>query len=222
MSAPSPSLNEYTSKFNTTCSNLFSKTPYKWQMDVGASMLRSIHSTDAATIYQLCVHPTGGGKSLLFTTLAASLGHITLCITPLLSLSADQTIKHDQKNTISGQNEINSVHLDKIPKGDVSEFITLCQATIDSFSTIIYASPQALITKDGPSSFLKFLLDHKHFLKQMEDACLQVRDRTTYITSALKFRGPSLKKKSMAGNELFDFNMPIGSQPYLTHFFLLR
>ena len=140
MSAPSPSLNEYTSKFNTTCFNLFSKTSYEWQTNVGASMLRSIHSTDA-TIYQLCVRPTGGGKLLLFTTLAACLGHITtICITPLLCLGADQTIKH-QQNTISSRNEIISVHLDEIPKGDISEYITLCQATIESFSTIIYASP---------------------------------------------------------------------------------
>lgn len=114
-----------------------------------ASILRSIHSTDATT-YQLCVCPTGRGKSLQFTTLAACLGRITLCISPLLSLGADQrTIKH-QKNTISS-----------------SEFITLCKATIESFFTVIYASPQALITKAGPSSFLKFLLDHKHVLRMV-------------------------------------------------------
>ena len=52
-------------------------------------------------------------------------------------------------------------------KSNISEFITLCKATIKSFSTIIYASPQALITKAGPSSFLKFLLDHKHVLRMV-------------------------------------------------------
>ena len=65
----------------------------------------------------------------------------------LVSAAADQTIRHQKNTIVSSRNEINSVHLDKIPKGDVSEFITLCQATIDSFSTIIYASLKLSLPK---------------------------------------------------------------------------
>ena len=39
------------------------------------------------------VNPTGGGKSLIRDTLAVILRGVHLCIVPLLSLAADQTLK---------------------------------------------------------------------------------------------------------------------------------
>ena len=118
MTAPTPSPDQYKTEFNTKCFDTFSKHPYEWQSDVGGSMLRSIRTEERA-IHQLCIRPTGGGKSLLFTTLAACLGRITLCITPLLSLGADQTIKHQQHNTKTKSTELNSLHLDEVTKGDM-------------------------------------------------------------------------------------------------------
>ena len=129
-------------------------------------MLRSIRTEERA-IHQLCIRPTGGGKSLLFTTLAACLGRITLCITPLLSLGADQTIKH-QNNTKSKSTELNSLHLDEVPKGDMQLVIKSLLATAPSSSILVYASPQSLVTKDtGRSAFLDFLLDNRHLLLSM-------------------------------------------------------
>ena len=40
-----------------------------------------------------CLHPTGGGKSLVFNAVTSVLHGVTLCICPLLSLGADQTKK---------------------------------------------------------------------------------------------------------------------------------
>ena len=129
-------------------------------------MLRS-KRTEQRAIHQLCIRPTGGGKSLLFTTLAACLGRITLCITPLLSLGADQTIKH-QNNTKTRSTELNSLHLDEVPKGDIQLVLNLLLATAPSSSIIVYASPQSLVTKaTGRSVFLDFLIDNHHLLEMI-------------------------------------------------------
>ena len=95
MSAPIPLLDQYKTEFNTKFFNTFSKHPYEWQSVIGSSMLQSILTAETA-IHQLCIRPAAGGgnKLLLFTTLAACLGRITICITPLLSIGADQTFKH--------------------------------------------------------------------------------------------------------------------------------
>ncbi len=129
-------------------------------------MLRTIR-TEQRSIHQLCVRPTGGGKSLLFTTLAACLGKITICITPLLSLGADQTIKH-QHNTKSKSNELNSLHLDKVSKGDIDIVLKRVLYTASSSSILVYASPQSLVTKtNGSSDFLQTILENPNLLSMI-------------------------------------------------------
>lgn len=163
MSNPDPFLDEYKTEFNTKCIETYTKQPYQWQTDVGGSMLRWIHTKDTA-IHQLCIRPTGGGKSLLFTTVAACLGRITVCITPLLSLGADQTIKH-QFNTRAKSKELNSLHLDEVPKGDMELILKSLLCTAPSSSILVYTSPQSLVTKDtGRSAFLDFILQNRHLL----------------------------------------------------------
>ena len=87
-------LDEYKTHFNTISNDIFFKAPYQWQTELGASILYM--KLD-------CVRPTSGGKSLLFTTLAVCLGNLTLAITPLLLIGADQTMKHRQHNTFGEQ-----------------------------------------------------------------------------------------------------------------------
>jgi hypothetical protein len=118
------SSDQYFAIFSTKCIDIFSKLPYNWQIWIGATMLHSINISDVA-IHQLCARPTGGGKSLLFSTLAACIGKITLCIAPLLSLKADQTIKHLQQTTTSSQS-INNIHLDEVPSADMDAIISCC------------------------------------------------------------------------------------------------
>ena len=158
-------------------------------------MLQSIHTTETA-VHQLCIHPTGGDKSHLFTTLAACLGQITLCITPLLSLGVDQTFKH-QNNTKSNSTELNSpLHLDEVTKSEMKLPIDCCQSTAPSFSIIVYASLQSLVTKKtGLSDFLKFLLlGHPNLLSMI------VIDKIHLLTDF----GRSFRSKfQMFKNELF-------------------
>ena len=70
---------------------VFHLNPYPWQERVGATILDAVSKKES--IRYLCVHPTGGGKSLVFNVLACILKKVTLCICPLLSLGADQTKK---------------------------------------------------------------------------------------------------------------------------------
>ena len=167
MTAPSSKLDEYKTHFNTISNDIFSKAPYQWQTELGASILHTKLDTDD-DIHQLCVRPTGGGKSLLFTTLAVCLGNLTLAITPLLSLGADQTIKH-QHNTFGARHILNSVHLDEISNDvDMKLAITEIERNINTFSTIVYASPQSLITTEGgPSLFLSFILQNPTFVSMI-------------------------------------------------------
>ena len=168
MTTPTPSPDQYKSEFNTKCIDTFSsKQPYyEWQSDIGGSILRSEH-TEQSAIHQLYIRPTGGGKSLLFTTVAACLGQITLCISPLLSFGADQTIKH-QHNTKTKSTVMNSVHLDEVPKGDMQLILDLLLATAPSSSILVYASPQSLVTKaTGRSAFLELILENKHLLSMI-------------------------------------------------------
>ena len=54
--------------FNEIATTSFRRQPYYWQSLVGSTILRSnFHNT---RIQQLCVRPTGGGKTLLFTVIA--------------------------------------------------------------------------------------------------------------------------------------------------------
>ena len=99
MSTPSSKLDQYETHFNKISNDIFSKAPYQWQTELRISSILHTKLNTDDDIHQLCcVRPTGGRKSLLFTTLAVCLGNLTLAITPLLSLGADQTIKH-QRNT---------------------------------------------------------------------------------------------------------------------------
>ena len=63
---------------------------------------------------------------------------------------------------------MNSLHLDEVTKSDLKLAIKSCQSTAQSFSIIVYASPQSLATKDtGPSAFLEFLLGNPHLLSMI-------------------------------------------------------
>ena len=53
----------YTALFITRCQETFQLLPRQWQVEVGSELIKS-HFTNVP-IRHLCVHPTGGGKSLV-------------------------------------------------------------------------------------------------------------------------------------------------------------
>ena len=81
MSNHDPIYTQCKDKFNNTCTTSFLQTPYEWQTAVVSTILAA--HTAKTSICQLLVHPTGCGKTLFSTAIAACIIGITLCICPL-------------------------------------------------------------------------------------------------------------------------------------------
>ena len=134
--------------FHGTAQNIFGKTPYNWQTKVGSTILS--HVENGIPIKSLCVRPTGGGKTLLFTTTAAALKGITLCILPLLSLGADQ-VKKLIDTTQQSAKFITGFHLDELPLSQHENLINLLKSYDTRNRTVIlFCSPQSLLRINSP------------------------------------------------------------------------
>jgi Superfamily II DNA helicase len=111
MATPDPVYESIKLCFQQTCFNTFGKIPYQWQTDVGTFVL-GCHLLNSP-LKLLLVRPTGGGKTLVFTSIAACIKGITLCITPLLSLGADQVQKIMSKTSETNKTIV-GFHLDEL------------------------------------------------------------------------------------------------------------
>ena len=116
-------------------------------MEVGACFIQS--SLDAEPIRHPCVRPTGGGKSLVFNTVADVVGGVTICICPLLSLGADQAKKILSK-TKTDCRSITAFHLDELSTDALKKLKTFFQSANypnSKTSIILFASPQAISSR---------------------------------------------------------------------------
>ena len=144
----------YEQLFHDTAHKHFHMTPYDWQSQVGGQIIRLRNKRKP--VRQLCVRPTGGGKTLLFQTLAAYMKGITLCLIPLLSLGADQVNKTMIKTRSDSTNSISAVHLDELKRDDLLELLAILNEADDGLTTILYSSPQFLV-KSFPTFFAGLL-----------------------------------------------------------------
>ena len=108
-------IDEIEAHFVATSEHTFNRTPYKRQSDVGSTILRAHQKEDFMSF--LLVRPTGGGKTLVFNTLAACLKGVTLCISHLLSLGANQTQK--VMESACNDRSISSFHLDEMSNASI-------------------------------------------------------------------------------------------------------
>ena len=102
------SLLQLVATYGETCADIMPgafgvETPHQWQKEAFSHQFHmkreSLVNGQPCYPSILCV-PTSGGKSLLRDTCAVSTGGVTLCISPLLSLSrADQITKDLHKRT---------------------------------------------------------------------------------------------------------------------------
>jgi hypothetical protein len=95
---------------------VFGRDAYDWQLDINtrlSQMMIPNSGVDPAPV--LLVRPTGGGKSSVRDLHTHMFGGISLTISPLLSLGADQESKINTNITISQDNGcIVGIHLDEI------------------------------------------------------------------------------------------------------------
>ncbi len=112
MTTTHPITDVFEQLFQNTAQASFHTTPWNWQRQVGGEILRL--RSDKEAISYLCVRPTGGGKTLLFHTLAAHMKGVTLCLIPLLSLGADQVNKAMMKTRSDPTCSFSAIHLDEL------------------------------------------------------------------------------------------------------------
>jgi hypothetical protein len=78
--------------------NGFGLTPHPWQEAIGSHLNKMLcPASNIAPGHVLLCQPTGSGKFLVRDTFAVAHGGITWCISPLLSLAADQVTKLQQQ-----------------------------------------------------------------------------------------------------------------------------
>ena len=132
--------------FQNTAQASFNMIPWNWQRQVGGQILRLRFEKEE--VRHLCVRPTGGGKTLLFHTLAAYMKGVTLCLIPLLSLGADKVNKAMIKTHNDPNLAISAFHLDdELEDADVKELLLLLSEVDDGTITIHYSSPQFLVDR---------------------------------------------------------------------------
>jgi superfamily II DNA helicase RecQ len=130
--------------------DVFATTPYPWQLNVITHLLTmNIPGSGIDSGPVLLVRPTGGGKSSVRDVYSVINGGISLTITPLLALGADQDEKITSKaKQTSGT--VASVHLDELrSKSDQQELVDMIKALPeDSHTTVLlFSSPQAILNK---------------------------------------------------------------------------
>ena len=143
---------------------VFSYKAYEWQRNIilHLFMMQIPHSgVSPAPVLLVC--PTGGGKLSVRDVYSVMNAGISLMITPLLSLGADQASKITLKAKHNKGN-ICSIHLDKIrSKVDQTKVVTMIQDIPFNSQTLIilFTSPQALLNKHFPwGELLNWLIHH--------------------------------------------------------------
>jgi hypothetical protein len=114
----------------------------------------------------LCA-PTGGGKLIARDSFSAGQGSVSWCISPLLSLGADQVIKINA-NSANGDGAVVAFHLDHYPQPSQQRDICrrIAMITGSSNSTVcITLSQQALVNNKLYFGLYRSLID-KNLLKR--------------------------------------------------------
>jgi superfamily II DNA helicase RecQ len=134
----------------TYMEKVFGITPYPWQVEVITHLLMmSIDGSGVPAAPVLLVRPTGGGKSSVRDVHGVINGGVSLTITPLLSLGADQEEKMAARATQT-EGAVVPIHLDEVRSlaDQVRIVAAIKQLSQDSHATVfLYSSPQAICNK---------------------------------------------------------------------------
>ena len=144
----------YEQLFRRKSTQSFSKQPYQWQEAVGGGLISCAERN--IDLKQLCVRPTGGGKTLLFNVVAAHLKGVTIMISPLLSLGADQFRKLLQNTT--ADRSITAFHLDELKPSEVHKLLAGLKNLSPSKTVVLITSPQTLLSR-AIAPILNYLIE---------------------------------------------------------------
>ena len=124
--------------FTSICNTYFEHISYPWKYFIGNVFINSFLIPIEPT-KQICVRPTGGEKTLLFTTIDTALKGVTICITLILYLGADQF--KNLSNRVFGESWLTSFHLDELDDTIMGEVHALLQMLHPQGTVVLFASP---------------------------------------------------------------------------------
>jgi superfamily II DNA helicase RecQ len=139
-----PIRSSYERTFLNTTHTYFNKYPRDWQLRVGGRIIADICANRETR--QLCVQPTGSGKPLLYQSIGTYHKGVTLCLSPLLSLAADQVNKL-MISTRGDDASITALHLDECDQSDIREVLELVRNLKDDCTLFLFCSPQSITDK---------------------------------------------------------------------------
>jgi superfamily II DNA helicase RecQ len=178
--------------------NAFVKRPFPWQKAIITHLnLMACPSSGIPPSPTFLCAPTGGGKLIARDSFAAGQGNVSWCISPLLSLGADQVIKINQ-NLAHGNGAVVAFHLDHyhLPAKQWAICQWIAHITGDSNTTVcITSSPQALINNK-----LYYGLYHHNLICKDLLNLLRVDELQLFIQFGQRFRNNcfALKDKVFA------------------------
>jgi superfamily II DNA helicase RecQ len=124
---------------------VFGMVPHPWQEKTILHTIALAKNNACAPL--LLVRPTGGGKSAVRDTVGVILAGVTLTISPLLSLAADQNDKV-AINASQHFGNVVSFHLDEIRDINQQHSVAATISNLSSTTTqtiFLFASPQAFV-----------------------------------------------------------------------------
>jgi hypothetical protein len=175
----------------------FGKRPFPWQKAIITHLnLMTCPASGLPSSPTFLCAPTGGGKSIARDSFAAGQGSVSWCISPLLSLGADQVIKIND-NSVRGDGAVVAFHLDHYRHPTQQRAICKRVAKINGLSkttVCITSSPQALVNNQLYYALFRELIT-KDSLK-----LLTVDELQLFVQFGRRFRNEffALKEKVFA------------------------
>jgi superfamily II DNA helicase RecQ len=193
----------YKRLFSSVMQKSYGKTPHQQQLDVALPLMHMVKNTGGMYPSSFfCILPTGKGKPLVRDTISRLLCGVTVTISPLLSLSADQVSKLLHMSTCSADKGFKVFHLDEITAPDKQRalaeiIIRLAGRTTDTRVAIsLFVSPQAVKRE----TWIRNLFDAMIKSSLLRLVCLD--EIHIFLEHALNFRDAFSDLKTSLFNKL--------------------
>ena len=184
--------------------SVFGMSPHPWQEQAISHIITLAKDNSCAPL--LLVRPTGGGKSAVRDTVGVILAGVSLTISPLLSLAADQNDKVSMRACQDFGNVL-SFHLDEIRDrhDQIAVATTISNLPLDTNQTVfLFASPQVFVNNPHWRKLLDTIILQKllrfvavdeihlfvHFARSFRQEFAWLKP---YLFSKLKARGSSAR-----------------------------